>query len=165
MQTSGDSKALWMSVLAGAAGGLVGSFLTNRFQATLEAVTKPAGNESDNSDQDVTIKTAQLISRKIFDHDLTQSEKKWAGPVVHYTFGTILGAAYGALPLNAGAGTLYGTAVWLGADEVAVPSLRLSETPEKTPVVDHAKALASHLVFGLATHFTRTAILKLAGRA
>ena len=66
---------------------------------------------------------------------------------------------HGYGPVKMGAGTGYGAAVWVGADEIAVPLFGLSGPPDETPLSGHVKALASHLVFGLVTHLTRKLVL------
>ena len=38
---------------------------------------------------DATVKTAKVISREVFGHELQESEKKPAGAAVHYAFGTV----------------------------------------------------------------------------
>jgi uncharacterized membrane protein YagU involved in acid resistance len=77
--------------------------------------------------------------------------------------GKNLGAFSGAMipkaPIEVGAGTGYGAAVWLAADEVAVPMLGLSGPPSVTPFSGHANALASHLVFGIVTYLVRRIVL------
>ncbi|MDQ2944640.1 MAG: DUF1440 domain-containing protein [Acidobacteriota bacterium] len=135
----------------------------NQFQSLLSAAS--GQQKSSSQDEDATVKTAKAISTTCCDHELTEDEKKWAGPAVHYSLGTSLGAVYGALAetvpvATAGAGTLYGTAVWFGADEIAVPAFGLSKSPSETPLSSHVSALASHLVFGLVTALTRKLILR-----
>jgi uncharacterized membrane protein YagU involved in acid resistance len=171
------SQRIWPNVLAGAIGGLVASLAMNRFQAGISAVSQSMARKerlrkqpreqpeknSQSSDEDATVKAAKAISTTLFHHELTEGEKKWAGPAVHYGLGTALGAVYGTLtpcmPVDKGAGASYGSAVWLGADEIAVPLFGLSGPPTETPLSGHMKALASHLVFGCVTHFTRRIIL------
>jgi putative membrane protein len=97
------------------------------------------------------VKTAEKISEQVFDHQLTKLEKKWAGPAVHYTFGTTTGAVYGILaetvPVSrSGHGAEYRSAIWLVADEMMVPALGLSGALPETPASSRIKALASHLV-------------------
>ncbi len=140
------------SLLAGAVGGLAASFVMTQFQSLWAALSdaKPRGGE------DATVKTAKAVSMAVADHSLTRAEKKWAGPAVHYAFGTLTGAVYGALaetiPATAACrGTAFGTAVWLAADEVAVPALGLSKPPTESPVDVHIEALASHIVYGFTT--------------
>jgi uncharacterized membrane protein YagU involved in acid resistance len=148
----------------------------NQFQAAVSAVAEsaapkererkglpePTAKEKSGGD-DNTVEAAEAISEEVFGHELARYEKKWAGPLVHYGFGMALGAFYGAcasaLPVEAGSGMGYGAAIWLGADEIAVPLVGLSGPPTDTPLSGHVNALASHLVYGLVTHFTRKLVL------
>jgi putative membrane protein len=168
-----DSGCIWKSVAAGALGGLAGSFAMNQFQSLVSAASKASKGNGENSgqeesagqDEDATVKTAKAISQTVFDHELAEDEKKWAGPLVHYSLGTTLGAVYGLvaeqLPVaRTGFGTAYGAAVWLGADEIAVPALGLSKGPRETPLASHVNALASHLVYGFVTGLTRKLICR-----
>ena len=64
------------------------------------------------------------------ENTLDKEQKKTAGRVVHYTFGTLMGIVYGVsaelVPeATTGAGTAFGTLLYLGADEVAVPAFQL----------------------------------------
>ncbi len=171
MGTSTITANVWRSTAAGALGGLAASFAMNQFQALVSAAAKAASppdsdkQESSSQDDDATVKTAKVISTKVFNHELTADEKKWAGPAVHYALGTTLGALYGGLAetfpvVTAGYGIAYGTAVWLGADEITVPALGLSPPASETPPSSHAKALAAHLVYGVVTALTRKIILR-----
>jgi putative membrane protein len=157
-------------------GGLVASLAMNQFQSAVSAVSESMAKKererkgdserpqkSGYGGDDATLRAAKAISAAVFDHQLTEDEEKWAGPAVHYGFGMTLGAVYGSLagstPVKMGAGTGYGAAVWVGADEIAVPLFGLSGPPDTTPLSGHVKALASHLVFGLVTHLTRKLVL------
>jgi putative membrane protein len=162
MENRRETQVSWKGAAAGAVGGLIAAFVMNQFQAVLKAESKePEKKKGD----DATVKAANAICLSLFDHELTRSQKKWAGPAVHYALGTTLGAVYGAMAAcpeaRAGAGTSYGAAVWLAADEVAVPMLGFSGPPTETPVSGHVNALASHFVFGLVTHFARKILLRL----
>src|SRR5437879_2345925 len=55
-----------------------------------------ASGAEDETPDDATVHTAELISEKVFDHKLTRDEKKVAGPAVHYAFSVGVGALYGA---------------------------------------------------------------------
>jgi uncharacterized membrane protein YagU involved in acid resistance len=137
----------------------------NQYQSLVNAATKSASDEqAQDQDEDATIKTAKAISRLAFHHELTDDEKKWAGPAVHYSLGSALGAVYGLaaekLPVSTtGMGTGYGFAVWLGADEIAVPAMGFAQGPAETSLSSHANALASHLVYGIVTDLTRKLLL------
>ncbi|HVW07897.1 MAG TPA: DUF1440 domain-containing protein [Bryobacteraceae bacterium] len=156
--------------VAGAAGGVAAAFAMNQFQTIWAKAEKklshsPGGKSGGRGGDDATVRTAAGISKCIFRHELTDKEKKWAGPVVHYAFGGLMGAFYGAMAsrtsvATAGAGAGYGSAVWLLADEIGVPAAGLSGSPIRTPLIKHAEAWASHLVYGLVMNGTRRAILK-----
>ncbi len=155
------------SMMAGAVGGLVGSYVMNQFQALVSAVATPnsTGKKESKQSDDATVRAAGAISRAVFDRDLTSEEKIWAGPAVHYGLGTVLGAVYGALALDvpaltAGSGMVFGSAVWLGADEVGVPAAGLSGPPTETPLSGHVNALASHLVYGVVTAVVRGILVR-----
>ena len=98
--------------------------------------------------------------------ELTPEESQQAEPWVHYGFGTLMGGLYGLLaeaaPFTAkGLGTAYGTALWFGGDEIAVPMLQLSKPATAYPVKVHAEALASHLVYGASLEGVRRGLRRL----
>jgi putative membrane protein len=176
MACGAQSGSLWKSMAAGAVGGLVASLAMNRFQAAVSAVSESVARkererkglpepfkDEESGGDDATVKAAEAISEEVFSHELAEDEKIWAGPLVHYGLGMALGAFYGAcasaMPVNSRAGMGFGAAVWLGADEIAVPLAGLSGPPTETRLSGHVNALASHLVYGLVTHFTRKLVL------
>ncbi|HXE13181.1 MAG TPA: DUF1440 domain-containing protein [Bryobacteraceae bacterium] len=167
------SAGIWKGIAAGALGGLTASWAMNQFQAlesqTMKKLSNPDGQEkeeSGESDEPATAKAANMVSEKTLDRELTPAEKKQAAPAVHYAFGTLTGAAYGALAQNlsfasSGYGTVFGSLLWLAADEVGVPALKLSKPPQEVPVSSHATALSSHLVYGIVTDAVRRSLMKM----
>ncbi|HJT64959.1 MAG TPA: DUF1440 domain-containing protein [Pyrinomonadaceae bacterium] len=173
-------------VAAGLAGGLVGSFVMNQFQAALsklmENEQRPHGAQSlqqgspdhgigrelaergvDDPEDDAASRTANAVSEWVFDHHLTKSEKEKAGAAAHYAMGVASGAIYGAaaevVPWTTVAeGLPFGAAVWVIADEAVVPALGLSREPADYPASIHAYSFASHLVYGLTTELVRRAV-------
>lgn len=76
--------------------------------------------------------------------------------LVHLTAGMLAGALYGALAprlpaLRAGRGGLFGAALWLAGDEIAMPVLGLSPSPADVPLRVHAYTFLTHLAYGLVT--------------
>jgi hypothetical protein len=177
---------MWKGLVAGAAGGLIASWVMNRFQSLwsrqTHGIERSHGAQSlqqglprrgaaralreqgaDRESDDATVRMARLVSESVFDHRLAESEKETAGAVVHYAMGATSGAIYGASaelfpPATAGAGLPFGVAVWLIADELVVPALGLSKPPPEYPLSTHAYALASHLVYGVTTEMARRAV-------
>jgi uncharacterized membrane protein YagU involved in acid resistance len=112
---------------------------------------------------DTTVRAASAVSEWLFDHKLTQREKRIAGPAVHYILGTGVGGLYGAAAeitpnVTAGSGLPFGSVFWLVVDEGAVPLLGLSKGPMAYPLSTHAYALSSHFVYGLTAEVVRRAI-------
>jgi uncharacterized membrane protein YeaQ/YmgE (transglycosylase-associated protein family) len=167
-------------LMAGLIGGLVASWVMNQFQAAASKIGgKIAQNESGRKPQSArgsqsaeerqqsqggggdsaTVKTAAAIAGE-FGAELPPERKEMAGSLVHYAYGTCVGGVYGLLaerytPPRSGFGTLFGTALWLGSDEIAIPALRLGKLPQEYPLKTHAMALAAHIVYGVTTEVVR----------
>jgi uncharacterized membrane protein YagU involved in acid resistance len=175
-----EEGQLWKGVVAGLIGGLVASWTMDQFQSAWSKLSermKESNKESHQrgdgqiggqdkqqlsaDEQDpATVKAASIIAEEVFDRRLAKDEKEVAGEAVHYSFGLAAGGLYGAAaevmpPVTTCAGMLFGSALWLVADEIAVPLMGLSKPPTKYPLSTHAYALASHLVYGLALDLTR----------
>lgn len=165
---------VWKGAAAGAIGGLVASWTMNQFQNLWSQASEAIGpsqersrsngrQQQQQSGENATVKLAELISEKVAGKRLRGSQKQKAGALVHYGFGTAVGAVYGATAefvpqVTSDWGLPYGAAVVVGADEVAVPALGLSKAPREYPVSKHAYALASHLVYGVTLELTRRLI-------
>jgi len=165
---------------AGLIGGLAGAFIMNQMSPVLERVGRlvgesagedrsevPSENQSrrageNGSDDSVssTVKVAQAVSRTVAGHDIPRDLRPAAGNVVHYAFGALNGAVYGALAVIApgvttGRGLLFGAGLWATADEMLLPLVGLSKPPTRYPASTHAVALASHVVYGLTVDAVR----------
>ena len=152
---------------AGAIGGLVASWVMEKFQyAWMEVVnsnseaSESSAQSNSESSEPATVKAAEMVSQKVLGHHLAKDEKKIAGDAVHYATGGASAAVYGVAAefvpgVTAGAGIPFGTAVWLVVDEGAVPLLHLSKGPTEYPLSTHLYALASHFVYGVTTEVVR----------
>lgn len=180
--TNGRVNHLWKGLAAGLIGGLIASWTMNRFQDVWSKLAQsnqrsprakdPRSNHQESEERaepsyepedDTTVRTASAISEGLFDHKLTQKEKKIAGPAVHYALGTGVGGLYGAVAevapkVTTGAGLPFGAVFWLIVDEGAVPLLGLSKGPRAYPLSTHAYALSSHFVYGLTAEIVRRVI-------
>jgi hypothetical protein len=145
---------IWLNTAAGALGGLLGAWSMNQFQAGLKKLEAKNQSPQGSGEEPATVKAGEQIAVTLTGKQLTPPQKKAAEPLVHYGFGTLVGAAYGAIAAKApvtkaGAGAVYGAAVWLLADEMGVPAAGLSKPPQEVPFTKHLAALASHLIYGL----------------
>jgi uncharacterized membrane protein YagU involved in acid resistance len=164
-----EQPSVGKGIAAGLIGGLFASWVMNQFQAGLSQLKErhpesqpPESAEEPQSShpEPATTQVAVAVTRQILRRNLSAEEKDTAGEVVHYAFGAVAGAAYGALAetwpeARAGFGLAFGAALWFSADEIGVPALRLSGSPAEYPVSVHASALAAHAVYGVTTELLR----------
>lgn len=182
--------------LAGALAGLIASWVMESFQAawtqagkqiqrqrvlTREGAGRRRGGKGGPEDpatmdlprddgaaeEPATVRAATAVAQPILDRELTEEERPVAGELVHYGFGSMNGALYGALadllpPIRLANGMLFGAGLWLVADELMLWKLGLAKKPTEFPTATHAYALASHLVYGLTLETVRRAIRWLA---
>ena len=167
-------------MIAGAIGGLIASWAMNQVHGIAGTMAKLAPEDggdgaaqgssssqpeqSENEPQEpATVATATAVTRRVLHTELSDQQKQAAGPLVHYGYGTAMGALYGGLceaapAVGSGAGIPYGTVLWLIGDEVAVPMLGFSAPPTQMPLTTHADALAAHAIYGVATDVVRRVV-------
>jgi hypothetical protein len=169
--------------LAGLAGGIVASWAANQFHSlwshlqgdeqhpevtrlsqrggrpdTAEAKEDAAGGKAPQ--EDATVRVASKVAAAVTDSPLSREEKHYGGVAVHYLFGAVGGAIYGAVAgvapvVTMGRGLAYGAGVWLGAVELALPAAKLAKPAWKYPVRMHVYSFLSHLVYGAVTEGVR----------
>jgi uncharacterized membrane protein YagU involved in acid resistance len=166
------AQRIGKSVLIGAVSGLAASWVMNQYwtaEAKLKEQLQPTENKAAQRQQrqhepeNPTVEVAQAVSRTVAGQDVPDEYKQQAGAAVHYAFGTSMGALYGLLtevaPISrAGFGLAYATAVWLAADEIMIPALKLSKPPDEYPLSKHMEGLGAHLVYGATTEGLRRAL-------
>lgn len=175
-----NGSHLARGIVAGIAGGLVASWIMNEFMENLgpqiqKAMQREQPGAAESQPQngekpdDATMKTADaVVSTVTGGRHLSREGKERGGPIVHYTFGALMGGVYGALAeelpvTTVGFGTGFGTALFAGADLVAVPALNLSGSSGDQPVSSLATPFAAHLVYGATTEAVRLLVRTLLG--
>ncbi len=178
-----NQPSILRGVVTGVAAGITATLIMDQFQklttADQKAVEKQtrlaqgetpwqiaheqAQKEQQTAEQE---DSTEIVARKIAEatgKPLPKEEKKKAGRAVHYTFGTLMGVVYGVsaeiLPeVTTGAGTAFGTLLFLGAHEIAVPAFQLAPSPAETPATDHLQHWAAHVVYGGSLELVRSLI-------
>jgi uncharacterized membrane protein YagU involved in acid resistance len=114
--------------------------------------------------EDATIKAASKLA-SLAGRDLTSEQKQKGGSLVHYGFGTAMGAVYGMVMefaprrfrtahfVLSGAG--FGSTLFVGAHEIVVPALGLAKKPTEESVADHLREWALHLAYGISGELVR----------
>ena len=158
---------MFASVVGGLVGGLLGAAVMSAGHAL---ITRLAGDGPDqpakgDQEEDATVKVADRFSQTLRKRPLAAHEKTAASHLVHYGFGALMGALYGAaasvLPAVAvGAGTGFGAAVWLGAHATVVPALGLAPSPLREPPGKEARELILHLAYGVTVALVQKAAVR-----
>jgi putative membrane protein len=163
-------------LVTGIAGGFIATIVMTGFQSIWRAAGKRLsakdaqkddggefgqGGQSGEQKENPTVKVAAEIAKTV-GADLTPSQSKTGGTLVHYGFGTSMGALYGLALEGAqrrhraktvATGLIFGSTLFAVADEIALPTLGLADKPTQTPATSHLYGLASHLVYGLTAAF------------
>lgn len=167
-QRAGATDILTGAVI-GAAGGLIAGFLMNRAHALFSAASEAVGPSEEPSifesagprreatqHEPATSQAADDLAQAVLDRPLTHDEGRAGGLALHYAFSAGCGAVYGALAsafptVGKARGLAAGAAIWVLADEVAMPALGYTKPPQKYPFHKHVQSLINHLVFGFVT--------------
>ncbi len=168
-------KNIPAGLLAGAASGVVASWLMLRFIQGPGFRIQEALKTQDNRDADVaeqrqqgtdqpetvTMQAAESFASHLpGGRHLSRTEKEQGGTVVHYGFGALMGAVYGlaseytTLP-GLGFGTLFGTVLWTGTDLFSVPAVGFAKWPTQEPASAHLSHWLAHMVYGTGMEGTR----------
>ena len=156
-------------IVAGIAGGLIASWVMNQWSAgpggalsaRLETPEEKQQLAAGSDGEDATMKAAdKLTALAKGGQHLTHEQREGGGPVVHYTFGALMGGLYGGLAeyssiVRSGFGTTFATALFVGGDLLAVPTLGLSKPLSAYPASSYANPLTAHLVYGATTELVR----------
>jgi hypothetical protein len=157
---------VWKSLVSGLASGLAATWIMTEYQVNAPKLFakiqsrggQPHEGESQqqsaqpSESENPTIRIADTIARKVAKRELPQDHRQTAGNLVHYGYGTLMGAVYGFLrevwpPVRAARGGAYGAALWAAGDEFALPALGLAKWAPEYPLHVHAHALGAHLVY------------------
>lgn len=156
-----QNRSIWKAALAGAVAGLAATYVMTEFQSRFSKLAQhDQENQAEDQGDPSTVKVADRISVTTTGHHIPKEQKETAGNLVHYGFGTLMGVTYGVLSeyvpaTRSGFGSAFGSALFVGADEIGVPLAGLSKPPQETPAKLHLYALSSHLVYGTALEATR----------
>ncbi len=168
----GNGKHPVRGTLAGMAGGLAGAWSMNQFtagpgqkltKAVQSDAEKQAQSQSSGDSEDATMKAAGALVHVVTGRHLSHEQRAKGGPIVHYSFGALMGGLYGGLGeylpvVRTGFGTVFGALLFVGADLFGVPAFHLSPPATEQPPSSLTTPFASHLVYGAATELVRRGV-------
>ncbi|HEX7070351.1 MAG TPA: hypothetical protein VF190_06085 [Rhodothermales bacterium] len=158
-------------ILFGAVGGAVGTLSMSYYWKAAEKLhghdprmlTREGQHELDDisavgqqarEDEASTEAVGRILHKKATGRQPTKKRKASLSEGVHWSYGILVSALYGAIRTSKGipdapGGAVFGTALWAFGDELAVPLLGLSKGPTAYPMEQHAHRLGAHLFYGL----------------
>ncbi len=147
------------SIMKGALAGAAGVWVMDRVTWFLYRKEGQAERDQEDEARVFDLDVAHALVRrvaKLTGSDHGQEQPNAAGLVVHYGLGVAPGALYAKLRrsqpwLGAGAGFLYGLALWAINDEVMTRVLGIAGPADEYPWQAHARGVAGHVALGMGT--------------
>lgn len=151
------SRSLLKGLLAGLIGGLAGVAA----KSLAEQVYPPRDRRKDGRPA-----PPEALAEKVAGNSLTRPQEVAAGEAIHWSFGPLMGAAYGALAEFAPVvtdrnGVSFGVALCSLTHEGALPALGLADEPKDQPFREQSSEMISHSVYGFVTEIVRRQVRKL----
>ena len=107
-----------------------------------------------------------VLADKLSNDSLSDSSKTAASEAIHWGFGALTGAAYGALAefypaATAKEGASFGLTLLALTHETALPALGLSADSEHQTAREHTSEMVTHILYGVTTEVVRSLVRKL----
>jgi putative membrane protein len=109
-----------------------------------------------------------LLAERVAGHELTGPQKEVAAETIHWGFGALTGAAYGALAeyypaATAKDGAGFGMALSSLTHGTMLPAMGLSADLEEQTARERKSEMASHVVYGIVTETVRRVVRRMLG--
>jgi Protein of unknown function (DUF1440) len=145
-------------VLAGLAGGLVGGWMMSQFTHFWKSLPRSQNSlPYSRQEWDAVSRSAEVIGERFSGGKLRVRQQKLGAALVHYFVAGSSGALYAVFVARRGttiskwAGPLFGLAMWVVGNEIALPALDLTRKPTDYTFGERANALGEHIIYGLTT--------------
>jgi putative membrane protein len=151
------------SLVKGMLAGLIGGLVATAAKTIAEKIYPPRTHGE--------LEPSEVLAERIsgeMGHTLTADEKAVAAGTIHWGFGALTGAAYGALAeyypaATAKDGASFGLALAGLTHETALPAMGLSAEPEDLTTRERTSEMATHVIYGLMTETVRRLVRKRLG--
>ena len=148
------------SLVKGLVAGLIGGLVATAAKTIAERIYPPRTHGEPEP--------PAVLAEKLAGHELTTKEQAVAVETIHWGFGALAGAGYGALAefypaATAKDGAGFGMALASLTHEGALPAMGLSAPPEEQTTRERTSEMASHAIFGVVTETVRRVVRKLLG--
>jgi putative membrane protein len=155
-----ESHAVAKSLAKGMLAGLIGGLVATAAKTIAEKVYPPRTHGEPEPEV--------VLAEKIAGHPLYGTEKTAAVQAIHWGFGALTGAAYGALAeyypaATSKDGASFGLALATLTHETALPAIGLSPEPENQTTRERTSEMATYVVYGMVTETVRRFSRKVLG--
>jgi putative membrane protein len=108
------------------------------------------------------------LAEKLVGHELVGRQKTVAVESIHWGFGALAGAAYGAVAeyypaATAQDGAGFGMALASLTHETALPAMGLSPDPADQTLRERTSEMTTHVVYGMVTETVRRVVRRMLG--
>ena len=148
------------SLAKGLLAGLIGGMVATAAKTLAERIYPPRTHGEP--------KPPEVLAEKVAGHELAVTQKEAAVVAIHWGFGALTGAAYGALAeyypaATAKDGAGFGMALSSLTHGTVLPAMGLSAEPEAQTARERTSEMATHLVYGVVTETVRRVVRKMLG--
>lgn len=146
------------SLAKGLIAGLIGGLVATAAKSLAEKIYPPRTHGEPEP--------PALLAEKVAGHSLAETPKTIAAETIHWGFGALTGAAYGALAeyypaATAKEGATFGLTLASLTHGSALPAMGLSAAPEDQTPREHTSEIATHIIYGLVTETVRSLVRRL----
>lgn len=146
------------SLLKGLVAGLIGGLVATAAKSIAEKFYPPRTHGEPEP--------PAVLAEKVVGHHLAETPKAVAVETIHWSFGALTGAAYGALAefypaATAKEGASFGLTLASLTHGAALPAMGLSADPQQQTTREHTSEMATHIIYGIVTETVRSLVRKL----
>jgi putative membrane protein len=148
------------SLAKGLLAGLIGGLVATAAKGLAEKIYPPRTHGEPEP--------REVLAEEVAGHELAPSQKEAAVEAIHWGFGAVTGAAYGALveyypAATAKGGATFGMALTSLTHGTVLPAMGLSAKPEEQTARERTSEMATHVVYGVVTETVRRVVRKMLG--
>jgi putative membrane protein len=153
-------KTVTRSLAKGLLAGLIGGLAATAAKTFAEKIYPPRTHGEPDP--------LAILANKLVGHELVGTRRTAAVETIHWGFGALTGAAYGALAeyypeATAKDGAAFGMALTSLTHGTGLPALGLSDDTHEQTTRERTSAMATHVVYGVVTETVRRIARKMLG--
>jgi putative membrane protein len=146
------------SLAKGLLAGLIGGLVATAAKTFAERIYPPRTHGEPEP--------PNVLAERLAGHELVGTQKEVATEAIHWGFGALTGAAYGALAEYYPAATTkdgagFGMALSSLTHGTMLPAMGLGAEPQEQTVRERTSEMATHVVYGVVTETVRRVVRKM----